>query len=48
MTSQPAEGAHKTTDPVYVHTTRFAFFAATAALGGFLFGFDSAVVNRAS
>jgi sugar porter (SP) family MFS transporter len=30
-----------------MHTTRVAFFAATAALGGFLFGFDSAVVNGA-
>jgi SP family sugar:H+ symporter-like MFS transporter len=30
-----------------VQTTRTAFFAASAALGGFLFGFDSAVVNGA-
>ncbi len=33
--------------PASVHTTRVAFFASTAALGGFLFGFDSAVVNGA-
>jgi SP family sugar:H+ symporter-like MFS transporter len=30
-----------------VQNTRVAFFATTAALGGFLFGFDSAVVNGA-
>ncbi len=47
MTSPPAESTHTTTVPASVHTTRVAFFAATAALGGFLFGFDSAVVNGA-
>ena len=47
MTSHPGEIAHATAIPASVHTTRVAFFAATAALGGFLFGFDSAVVNGA-
>jgi SP family sugar:H+ symporter-like MFS transporter len=47
MTSQPAKNAHTPRIPASVNTTRVAFFAATAALGGFLFGFDSAVVNGA-
>ncbi len=47
MTTPAEEIAHGSALPPSVHTTRVAFFAATAALGGFLFGFDSAVVNGA-
>jgi SP family sugar:H+ symporter-like MFS transporter len=47
MTNDHAKSAHSPRIPASVYTTRVAFFAATAALGGFLFGFDSAVVNGA-
>ncbi|HSO38963.1 MAG TPA: sugar porter family MFS transporter [Labilithrix sp.] len=47
MPPPPPPASDATANPASVHTTRVAFFAATAALGGFLFGFDSAVVNGA-
>src|SRR4051812_4983631 len=47
MTNQDANSAEPPRIAGSVSTARVAFFAATAALGGFLFGFDSAVVNGA-
>jgi SP family sugar:H+ symporter-like MFS transporter len=45
--SDPLPPANAVASGTSVHNTRVAFFATTAALGGFLFGFDSAVVNGA-